>query len=260
MILKNLVDRKTYIEATKISTEILRKLYEQTELGRYPIEIDELAFKMCKKYDVKPAFYGVGDYGNKYKNATCISVNEVVVHGIPRKDRVFVDGDIIKVDFGIIYQGFYTDHCYTVGLGKVKSEDLKLLKVGKEAVWLGANQAKAGNRIGDIGFAMRTYALNNNCDTVKEYTGHGIGKKLHDEPVIPSFGNISQGKLLNKGMVLCIESQIISGDDDGVFTDSDGWTVKTINGNKAVMFEFMVIVDDKPEILTRDTYDWQVIK
>lgn len=260
MIIKNLIEREKYREAAKISTLILWQLYEATKLGIYPIEVDDLAFKLCKKYNVRPSFFGVGELNNRYKNATCISVNDTVVHGIPSKTEIFKSGDIVKVDFGIIYENFCTDHCFSVGLGEIKDEKLRLLEVAKEAVWRGAKATKTGGRVGDVGFAMQNYALENGMDTIKNFTGHAIGHNLHDGMIIPAFGSRGEGKMFNEGLVACIEAQVVTKGKDRVFTDKDGWTVKTVAGNDAAMFEFMVIVGEEPEILTKETYGWSVTK
>lgn len=259
MIIKNLLELERYKEACKISTEILWQLHQKVKIGVVSIEVDDLAFSLCKKYNVKPCFYGVGDIGNEYKNATCISINDTVVHGIPNKE-VFKNGDIVKVDFGISYKGFNTDHCFSLGLGEISKDSLRLLEVGKEAIWRGANEAVAGKRVGDIGFAINDFVVSHGVDTVKEYTGHGIGKILHDDPIIPSFGARGFGRLIKENMMLCIEAQFVKLGDDEVFTENDGWTVKTVKGNYASMFELMVLAGSKPEILTKDTYSWDIIR
>jgi methionyl aminopeptidase len=254
MIIKTKLELNKYQKACVLSTQILGKLRLAIKSGIYPIDIEKLAISLCQKHHVKPSFLGAGDKGNKYEYATCISVNDTVVHGIPNHDK-FEKGDLIKVDFGIIMNGFYTDHCFTVGIPPISPENEKLLTIGREAIWQATKQAIAGNKVGDISAKIHQIAKENSFDTIKIFTGHGIGKSLHEPPQIPSFGTAGSGKLLKEGMVLCIEAQLVKGNDKVFFTP-DGWTSKTVSGNPAVMFEYMVVVQkDKPLVLT-NTYDW----
>lgn len=259
MIIKNKQQRKTYREACQISTEILRELYEMLKIGLYPIEVDNKAFELCRKWDVQPAFYGVQGSHDKYKHATCIQLNDVVVHGIPSDKVAIKDGDLVTVDFGIIYEGFYTDHAFTVGLGKVKAADLDLLKAGKETVLAAVQLAKVGSTTGDLGNAMMSVALDHGYDTAKNYVGHGIGRRLHEYPELPTFGTQKSGEFLEKGMVICVEAQVIAGSDK-LKTDKDHWTVRSKDGSNSVMFEYMVEVGKNgPRIMT-DTLDFSLQK
>lgn len=243
-----------YREAAKISTEILWRLHEKTREGVTPREIDALADELCLEHGVRPNFKGVGPAHNLYQYATCISVNDVVVHGIPASEPLRA-GDLVKVDFGIEHEGLHTDHCFTVGLAPVSSEDQQLLEVGRQAVLDGVRQAVVGNTTGDIGHAIESAVLARGFSVPEIYIGHGIGRSLHEGPEVPAWGDPGAGTKLERGMVLCVEAQVIAGENN-VYTADDGWSVKTVDGSKAVMFEYMVVVEKhQPTILTPTT-DW----
>lgn len=253
MIITSPQQLKQYKAAAKISTEILWRLHEKTRAGVTSLEIDQLADQLCQKYHVRPNFKGVGAPNNPYKHATCISVNDVVVHGIPQ-DVPLREGDLVKVDFGIAKDGLNTDHCFTVGIGKLSEESKTLLTVGRQAVLKAVGLAKIGSTVGDLGYAMESTAKEFDFTVTEQYVGHGIGRSLHEEPQIPAWGEPKSGDKLTKGMVLCIEAQVIAGNPD-VYTAADGWSVKTSDGSNAVMFEYMIIVDKQPIFLT-PTMDW----
>ena len=257
MIVNSPNQLKTYKEATKISTRILDELRQAIKPGIYPIEIDKLAGELCKKYSVKPSFKGVVSGQLTYNYNSCISVNDEILHGIPNDQKKIQTGDLVKVDFGIIYQGFYTDHCFTVGVNRVSKQDQKLLKVGKQAVLNAVKLAKPGKTTGYLGHEMHSTAFRAGFETLKQYVGHGIGKSLHEDPQIPAFGKPHTGTKLQKNMIICVECQVVPGSDQ-IYVEKNGWTVKTIDGQKGVMFEYMVRVDKQPEILT-PTQDWPLL-
>ena len=253
MIIKKPKEEKILREAGEISVEILSKLRDMVKEGVTTLEIDEYAGELCKEYGVKAAFKEVDGYHFN----TCISVNDVAVHGLPNKD-VLKKGDLVSIDFGIIYKGYMTDHCWTWSIGKPDEKKKKLLESGRRAVENAMEKAVVGNRTGDLGFEMENEARSNGFNILKVFVGHGIGKGLHEYPDIPAFGKKGTGELLVDGMVVCVECQVV--DDTGkVFTDEDGWSAKTERGGDSVMFEYMVIVKkDCPVILT-DTRDWGVV-
>jgi methionyl aminopeptidase len=257
MIIRNPKQLTTYQEAAKVSTEILRKLYDKVAAGVAPIEIDELAFKLCKSYGVEPSFLGVAGLVDEYKFATCICVNDVAVHGIPSPEPL-KPGDLVSVDFGIIYEGFYTDHCFTVGIDPVAQLQLDLLKYGRDAVWKGVQTCVVGNRIGDIGYEIQQVLQPRGFTTLRSFTGHSLGRSLHDEPMVPSYGKKGKGSKLKDGMVLCIEAQVVPGSWD-YKTDSDGWTVRTADGEPVVMFEYMAVVGKGEPLVLTDTYAWELV-
>jgi methionyl aminopeptidase len=185
-------------------------------------------------------------------------VNEEILHGIPSNTRKMQSGDVVKLDFGIIYNGYYTDHCYTFILGEPSEEDLRLVQTSKKATESAMMMAIHGNRIGDIGSVMHSIAQKQGYDVLKDYVGHGIGKHLHEDPDVPAYGIAGHGEILKEGMALCIESQVVSGTDLTI-TQPNGWTIISADGKKASMFEYMVIVrQQKPEVLTK-MEDWPIV-
>ena len=257
MIIQNDQQLRTYQKGVDLAMKILLQLNQSLKPGILPIDIDQLAFKLCDQHHVKPAFLGTGGKHSVYQHATCISVNDTAVHGIPSSTEVFKIGDIVKIDFGIIYQGFYTDFCVTVGLKQLTPAQIKLIQVAKKAVRESIRQAVPGNTTGHLGSVMHSVAKKSGFDVLKHYTGHGIGKTLHDSPVIPAHGIPGQGELLQPGMVVCLEAQIVSGSDQVEVAD-DGWSVKTVDHGLVAMFEYMVVVRDKPLVLN-PTFDWPII-
>ncbi|MHC1716775.1 MAG: type I methionyl aminopeptidase [Candidatus Dojkabacteria bacterium] len=253
MVITSPKDEKTIREASEISVDILEELSKHIRVGNTPLQVDYEAGFLCKKYGVKAAFKRVEGYDFN----TCISVNDVAVHGIP-KDIPFKKGDLVSIDFGIIHKGMYTDHCWTWSIGEPDKKNEKLISAGRVAVENALQKAIVGNRTGDLGYEMKREATNNGFKTLSIFVGHGIGKTLHDEPEIPAFGEKGKGKLLVDGMVICVECQVVD-DIDDVMIDDDGWSAKTINGKNSVMFEYMVIVrKDHPTILT-DTTGWNTV-
>ncbi|AKM81259.1 MAG: Methionine aminopeptidase [Candidatus Pacebacteria bacterium GW2011_GWF2_38_9] len=244
-----------YQEIGKKSTEMLWQLWEATIEGATPAQIDDLATRLCQRYNVTSAFKGVGSRKNPYRYVTCINVNDGVVHGIPSTIPL-QKGDIVKVDFGIIDEGFYTDHCFTKSIGEPSEEDLLLMKTARRAVQEAARKAIVGNKVGDLGFTMQSVAEKVGFSTVKEFVGHGIGFTMHDEPQIPAWGKIRQGLTLERGQVLCVEAQVIASKDDGVYMDEDGWTIRSESGAKAAMFEYMVVVQEKKPVFLTPTLQW----
>ncbi len=258
MIITNKKQLKIYQQTCDLSTKILAALKDKLKSGIYPIDIDNYAQQLCHQYKVEPAFIDVGKPDNPYKYATCISINDTVVHGIPSKTRKIKKGDIVKIDFGIIYQGFYTDHCFTVSIGKPSPNNEKLILTAKQAVQSAIPLAIVGNTVGDLGNIMHSVAQKAGFDVLKKYTGHGVGKTLHDPPIIPAHGKPNTGLKLQQGMVICLEAQVVAGSDQ-VYIDQDGWTVKMKDHQNTAMFEYIVVVDkNKPKILTH-TLDWPII-
>lgn len=257
MIINSQKDLLVYQKAADIAMKILFKLNQSLKPGIFPIDIDQLAFQLCDQHHVKPAFLGVGGRHTPYQYATCISVNDTAVHGIPSRTEKFQSGDLIKIDFGIVYQGFYTDFCITSGLKQLTPAQIQLIHVAKKSVRESIKQAISGHTTGHIGSVMQAVAKKSGFDVLKQYTGHGIGKTLHESPIIPAHGIPGQGELLQPGMVVCLESQLVSGSDQ-VEISEDGWSVKTIDHGPVAMFEYMVVVGDKPLVLS-PTFDWPIV-
>jgi methionyl aminopeptidase len=255
MIVKRQKDEDTIREACDISMKILYELGQNVRKGKFTNEIDSLAGKLCGEYGVKPSFKSV----DNYQYNICISINNEVLHGLPVHKEPLKIGDIVKLDFGIIYKGFCTDHCWTFGVEKLSKEDMRLLTASKEATENALIKTITGNRTGDLGYEMEHTAEKYGFNTVWEYAGHGIGRRVHeDSPSILSYGSKHTGEVLRDGMLVCVECQVVDGSGD-VYVDSDGWTIKSAEGGKAGHYEYMAIVRDyEPDILT-PMFDWPVI-
>lgn len=258
MTIKNDAQLQEYKNVTETSVGILKKLVKSTKIGTTPIEIDTLAEKLCQNAGIKPNFKGQGSPKNLYRYSTCISVNDEVVHGIP-SDIPLKKGDIVKIDFGTLDHGLNTDQCVTVVVGDfLNKEDERLVSVGKNAVLKAVNLAVEGNKTGDLGYALQHVAEKAGFNVIKEFIGHGIGQKLHEEPELPAYGKKNSGQLLKEGMVICVEAQIVAGSDD-IYIDESGWTVKTVDKKNAVMFEYMVVVGKNRPIILTETRGWDFI-
>ena len=211
--------------------------------------LDKLAETFIRDNGAVPGFLGYGGF----PYTLCISVNDVVVHGFP-SNYVLQEGDIVSVDCGTIYKGFYGDSAYTFPVGEIDAESANLLKVTKESLYLGAEMAIAGNRIGDIGAAVQQYAEQAGFSVVREMVGHGIGSNMHESPEVPNYGKQGKGKKLSEGMVICIEPMINMGKKE-IYLHRDGWTVSTVDKKRSAHYEFMVAVRaGKADVLT--TFDY----
>lgn len=254
MIIKNDSDYKGIRSAAKLSVDILSRLRDNLKVGVLPIDLDKLALELCDKHGVIPAFSTVPNYDYN----SCISVNEDVLHGIPSDSRPIEEGDLVKIDFGVVNNGFYTDHCYTFSMGNPSEENERLISTGKLAVESSIDKAVAGNFTGDIGYTMQTISELAGYNVLKQYVGHAVGRSLWEDPQIPAYGEQGQGDVLVKDLVVCLEAQVVTGSDE-VYIKDDEWTIATKDGSKGVMFEYMVIVgEDEPEVIT-DTRDWQTV-
>ena len=253
MKIRNSQEEELLKEACNISVDILQKLGQKIKEGITPLQIDNYAGELCLQYKVHPSFKRV----DGYMYNTCISVNDVAVHGIP-KNIPLQKGDLVSIDFGIVHKKMYTDHCWTWCVGKADEQKMKLLLAGRKAVESALPNAVVGNRTGDLGYEMEKVALDNGFNILSVFVGHGIGKGLHEYPDIPAFGKKGKGDLLEDGMVICIECQVVDDEDNVVIDKSDGWSARTVHGGNSVMFEYMVIVrKDFPTILT-NTLNWGV--
>lgn len=208
-------------------------------------KLDKLAEEFIRDNGGVPSFKGY--YG--FPSTLCMSVNEEVVHGIPG-DYVLKNGDVISVDCGVYKNGFHGDHAYSFKIGDVKPEISKLLRITKESLYKGIEVAKAGNRIGDIGYTIQSYVQNEGYSVVRELTGHGLGKDLHEDPPVPNYGKRGRGVKIVEGMVIAIEPMINLGKKT-VRQLSDGWTIVTADGMPSAHFEHdIAIINGKPEILS----------
>ena len=232
-------------EAGNIIASIMDKMEKAIEPGITTIELDNISRKEIKKNNVKPAFLGLYDF----PNTICASVNEEIVHGIPSK-RKLKNGDIISIDAGVIVSGFYSDHAKTFKVGDCAQKEIDLLSDTLESLNLAISECVSGKYVGDIGNAVEKFIIPKGYGLVRNYTGHGIGRTLHEPPQVPNFGVPGTGAKLVPGMTLAIEPMVNIGKDDTKLCD-DGWTVVTSDGAKSAHFENTVLItDSKPEVLT----------
>lgn len=241
------------IALIKISAQVLGKAHaEVAKLIRPGIatkELDKVAETFIKDNGGIPSFLGY----NKFPASLCISVNDVVVHGFPSKYELR-DGDIISIDCGVKLNGYHSDSAYTYPIGEVSPAVRRLLARTKESLYVGLEKAVEGNRIGDIGYAVQTYAEKFGYSVVRELVGHGVGQDLHEAPEVPNYGKRGQGPKLREGMILAIEPMINFG-KKGVVQERDGWTIRTVDRKPSAHFEHTVAVrKGKPEILTTFEY------
>ncbi len=224
--------RKSALTVTATLTQVANFL----KPGITTAAIDKMAEEFIRDNGGIPSFKGYGPSYSPFPASLCISVNEVVVHGFP-SDYELKDGDIISVDCGVYMNGYHGDHAYTFAIGNVKPELLKLMRVTKESLARAIAEAREGNRVGDISYAVENYtAREHGYGVVRELVGHGVGKKLHEDPQVPNYGRRGDGKRLKENMVLAIEPMINLGTRD-VLTLEDGWTVITADGKPAVHYE-----------------------
>jgi len=233
--------------ACKIVAETLIMLKESTKPGVSTGYLDKLANRYIVKNKAKPAFLGY----RGYPATCCISLNEEVIHGIPSDKRIIKLGDVVSIDLGVVYDGYYGDSAITFIAGKAKSDEhIKLIDVCRQSLYKGINEAFEGRRLGDISSAIGDYVFKNGMDVLREFTGHGIGRKLHEEPSIFNFGVKNTGPVLIEGMTLAIEPMITLG-SASVKIKEDEWTVVTKDGSYSAHFEHTICVTKKgPKILT----------
>jgi len=239
-------------EAGKIVSQALDALREVVRPGVSTADLERVVETHIVDSGGKSAFKGYyPSYApHPYPGAVCVSVNGEVVHGIPSGGRILEEGDIVSVDVGVYLKGYYGDAACTYPVGKIDSNREKLLKATEKSLELAIAASVKGNTVGDIGYAVESYIQANGFSVIRDYTGHGIGKKLHEAPQIPNFGQRKRGVTLQQGMTLAIEPMVAAGKED-VMLGSDGWVVVTADGSDAAHFErTIVITDDGPEILT----------
>lgn len=230
----------------RIVAEVLEILKETAEPGVTTLSLNQLAEKEANRRGAKPAFKGYSGY----PFTLCCSVNEQVVHGMP-SGRKLVEGDILSIDFGVIYDGYFGDAALTLAIGKVADKAKRLIQATEESLHAAIAEARPGNRLSDISHAVQSYVEARGYSVVRDFVGHGIGKNLHEGPQIPNFGQPGRGVRLKAGMVLAIEPMINEKGHEVRVLD-DGWTAVTCDGGLSAHFEHTVaITDNGPEILTR---------
>ena len=223
--------------------------------GISTLELDAVAEEFIRSNGAVPGFLGYGGF----PNTLCISVNDEVVHGIPSAKRILQEGDIVSVDCGVLKNGFYGDSAYTFQVGEVAEEVKELMRVTKEALYKGIEQAVVGRRIGDIGSAIQNYCEAHGFSVVRELVGHGVGRELHEDPQVPNYGSRGQGSKLVEGMVIAIEPMINLGRRN-VIMANDGWTIRTQDGKPSAHFEHTIAVGkNSADILSSFKYVEEVL-
>ena len=246
IIIKNSEQLALMKKAGQITAQALLVARDAVRPGISTKEIDTKIHDFIMKSGATPSFLGYGGF----PGSACISINDEVIHGIPSEKKILREGDIVKIDVGARYRGYNGDSARTYPVGKVSEEALKLISVTERSFYEAMNAAKAGNRVGDIGFAVENFVISNGFSVVRDYVGHGVGKDLHEEPEIPNFGKAGRGARLYSGMTLAIEPMVNIG-GYGVKVMGDGWTVKTLDGSLSAHYENSIaITDSDPIVLT----------
>lgn len=238
--LKNDSDIKGLRVAADLVGSVLAEMARRVVPGVRTIELDQVAEEMILAAGARPAFKGYRVGNEVFPSSLCISVNDVVVHGFPG-DYELQEGDIVSVDCGVELNGYYGDYAYTFAVGTISDENRMLLDTTKRSLYEGIRKAVEGNRIGDIGYAVQSMCEAEGYGVVRDLVGHGIGTSLHEEPQVPNVGRRGNGKRLKEGMTICIEPMINRG-VAGVTVGSDGWTIRTADGQPSAHYEHMVLV------------------
>lgn len=240
-------------EACKVVALTYQELEQKIKPGMTTYELDLIAESTMRKLGAIPAEkgYDIGIRGiPPYPASICVSINDEVIHGIPHKNRIIKEGDIVSIDTVALKNGFHGDAARTFMIGKVSSEAKRLVEVTKQAFFEGIKQAKAGNRLGDICHTIGEYVHSQGYSVVREFQGHGIGKEMHEDPGIPNYGKAGRGIRLEPGMTLAIEPMVIQGKPN-ILELEDGWTIVTEDGSLAAHYENTILITEKePEILT----------
>lgn len=234
-------------EAGRVLARILKKIVKKVSPGVSTEELDSLAEKLIREKGAIPAF----KHFKGYPKSFCISVNNEVVHGIPHAKKILKNGDIVGLDLGLAYNGYYADKSITIPVGRVSKEAKRIIKITRLALEKAIAESRPGKRVGDISFIIEKTARDNGFFVVKDLFGHGIGRRLHEDPIIPNFGKRGEGAVLKEGMTFAIEPMINAGTSE-VKTKDDGWTVVTADGSLSAHFEDTIAVTKRGAlILTR---------
>lgn len=241
-------------ESALLVSQTLGMLSSEIKPGITGLHLDKLAESFIRDHGAEPGFLGMYDFPNTLN----LSPNAQIVHGIPNNEPL-KDGDILSVDCGVLKNGYYGDHAYTFEIGEVAAETKKLLRVTKEALYLGIREFRVGNRVGDVAFAIQQHCEKHGYGVVRELVGHGLGKKLHEGPEMPNYGKRGRGKKFAEGMVVAIEPMINMGTRN-IRQLKDGWTILTADGKPSAHFEHNVaIVNGKPELLSTFRYIYEAL-
>ncbi len=252
--IKTLEEIELMKESAQVVSRTLGILAKEIKPGVTTLYLDKIAEDYIRSQGAIPGFLGLYNF----PNTLCVSPNAQVVHGVPN-DRPLEEGDIISIDCGALKNGFYGDHAYTFEVGEVSDEVKKLLKVTKESLYVGIREFKAGNRVGDVGYAIQNYCENHGYGVVRELVGHGVGRSMHEDPEMPNYGKRGNGKRFKDGMVVAIEPMINMG-TQRVNQLKDGWTILTADGKPSAHFEHNVaIVNGKPKLLSTFKYIYEAL-
>lgn len=246
IVLKSPEEIQKMGESNAIVAEVLTELKEKVKPGIKTSELNRYAEDITRKRGARPAFKGYGGF----PYALCASVNSEVVHGFP-SDSPLEEGDIISLDYGVLYNGYYGDSAITVAVGAISASAARLMEVTEKALYLGIDKAREGNRLGDISSAVQSCAEEHGFSVVRDYVGHGIGKELHEDPPVPNYGVSGRGVKLKTGMVLAIEPMV----NEGTYTvrvKPDGWTVVTEDGSLSAHFEHTIAVTENGPVILSD--------
>lgn len=244
--LKNSAQITAMRDAGRITGEALLIARDAVRPGVSTYEIDRLIRRYIEKCGATPTFLGYGGF----PASACISINDEVIHGIPSRDRILMEGDIVKIDTGATYHGYVGDSARTIPVGSVSEKARKLIQVTRDSFWAGIEAVKIGNRLGDVGHAIDSVVVANGFSTVKRYVGHGVGTDMHESPDVPNFGTPGRGIRLCAGMTIAIEPMVNAGTSE-VREMPDGWTVKTLDGELSAHYENTVaLTSDGVLILT----------
>ena len=247
IVLKTTRELSLMKEACVIAAGALKAAGEAVEPGVSTAEIDRIALDFIKKSGAIPTFKGY----NGYPAAACVSINDEVIHGIPNKKRIIRAGDIVSIDVGATFNGYVGDNAATFAAGDISPEAQRLCDTTRESLYEGIKAAVAGGRIGDIGSTIQRYCEERGFSVVREFTGHGVGKQMHEDPSVPNFGTPGRGVRLLPGMTIAIEPMINQG-GAGIRQLPDGWTIKTRDGSLSAHFEHTIaITSNGPVILTK---------
>lgn len=247
VIIKNSQEIAIMRQGGKVLAKIFKKIIESVKPGVSTLKLNEIAEEEFKRYNVRPAFKGY----KGYPYSLCASINDEVVHSFPSAEKILKAGDIVGLDLGAEYKNYFTDIAATIGVGKINYQAKKLIIAAKNALFEGLKQIKAGNYLGDTSSAIQKYVESRGFSIVRDLAGHGIGKSLHEEPMIPNFGKPKTGLKLKEGMTIAVEPMINVGDYK-VKVLADGWTIATTDGSLSAHFEHTVAVTNNGcEILTK---------
>ena len=242
-------------EANQLVSRTLGELAKLIQPGVTTRHLDKFAETFIRDHKGIPAFLGF----EGFPNSICTSVNDEVVHGVPSEQTVLQEGDIISIDCGVELNGFVGDSAYTFCVGEVQEQVKKLLRITKQALYVGIAQAKTGNRVGDISYAVQSFCECQNTSVVRELVGHGCGRTMHEKPEVPNYGKRGNGPVLKSGMCICIEPMINQGGKQVVFED-DGWTVRTKDHKYSAHFEHCIAIHPKgPQLLSTFDYIEEIV-